>query len=130
MNHATFAGCLDCAPIHLPHGTQEAAARPWTPHPRFPGVELKLLVSGRNTEGALSCHLVRVQPGCALESHVHEGQWELHEVAAGRGRAELPGGTVDYAPGVMAVIPAGAGHAVHAGPEGLTLLAKFFPALA
>lgn len=102
----------------------------WKPHPKFAGVRLKLVVSGADTDGALSCHLVRVDPGCCLESHVHEGQWELHEVLAGQGEARVFGRGVDYFPGRAAVIPQGVEHEVKAGDQGLTLCAKFFPALA
>lgn len=113
------------------HGMEERAtdALCWRPHPAFEGVALKHLVAGADTGGALSCHMVRVQPGCRLAQHVHETQGELHEVVSGSGRAEAAGATLDYAPGVVAVIPSGTPHSVTAGPDGLVLLAKFFPAL-
>ena len=102
----------------------------WKPHPLFAGVWLKLVISGADTGGALSCHLVRVDPGCCLESHVHDAQWELHEVLAGLGVARIAGRGADYFPGRAAVIPKGTKHEVRAGDQGLTLCAKFFPALA
>jgi quercetin dioxygenase-like cupin family protein len=111
------------------NGTKDAAALPWNAHPTFPGVSLKHLVTGADTGGAISCHLVRLEPGCQLKSHVHEGQWELHEVVAGSGTAGLDGRTADYLPGVMVVIPKGKSHHVTAGDGGLCLFAKFFPAL-
>lgn len=101
----------------------------WTAHPTFAGVWMKHLVRGGQTNGLLSCHLVRLDPGCELESHVHETQWELHEVAQGGGQAELSGVGMAYAPGVITVIPQGEAHQVRAGVDGLWLLAKFFPAL-
>lgn len=115
--------------IMTPGGETDAAALPWNAHPAFPGVRLKHLVTGASTDGALSCHIVRLEPGCRLETHVHDGQWELHEVVSGSGSAGLPGGEAAYRPGVVAVIPKGAPHAVTAGPDGLCLFAKFFPAL-
>jgi quercetin dioxygenase-like cupin family protein len=111
------------------NGEEKVADISWTPHPTFPGVFLKTLVSGADTDGALSCHLVRVEPGKCLSSHVHAGQWELHEVAAGEGVARIEGGQVAYCPGVTAVIPRGVAHEVTAGATGLRLFAKFFPAL-
>lgn len=108
---------------------EDAGSISWTPHPKFPGVALKHLIAGADTEGRLSCHMVRVDPGCLLEPHIHPEQGELHEVIAGAGSAELQGKTVAYLPGVMAVIPKGTEHAVQASGEGLVLLAKFFPAL-
>jgi quercetin dioxygenase-like cupin family protein len=110
-------------------GVRDAAAIPWNAHPAFPGVSLKLLVAGADTGGAVSCHLVRVEPGMELKSHVHEGQWELHEVVAGSGRAGMGEAAAEYRPGVVAVIPRGVAHNVRAGDEGLWLFAKFFPAL-
>jgi len=115
--------------IHTPAGDKDAAALPWNAHPAFAGVALKHLVAGADTGGALSCHLVRIDPGCRLASHVHAGQWELHEVVGGSGTAGLDGKAADYRPGVMAGIPQGAPHEVTAGDEGLYLFAKFFPAL-
>ena len=115
--------------IHTPAGDRDAAALPWNAHPSFAGVALKHLVTGTDTDGALSCHLVRIDPGCRLASHVHAGQWELHEVVCGSGTAGLDGKDMEYRPGVIAVIPKGAPHEVTAGEEGLCLFAKFFPAL-
>ncbi|SDK90082.1 Cupin domain-containing protein [Maridesulfovibrio ferrireducens] len=101
----------------------------WNPHPAFEGVYIKHLVPGSKTEGLLSCHMVRIDPGCKLETHTHENQWELHEVIKGDGDALLEEKTMDYHPGRSAVIPKGKTHSVRAGQNGLTLLAKFFPAL-
>ena len=115
--------------VLTPDGETDAAALPWNAHPTFPGVRLKHLVTGASTAGALSCHIVRLEPGSCLETHVHEGQWELHEVVAGSGTAGLPGREAEYRPGVVAVIPRGTAHQVTAGPSGLCLFAKFFPAL-
>lgn len=102
---------------------------PWNPHPAFPGVFLKHLVCGRDTAGTISIHLVRVDPGCRLDAHVHEGQWEVHHVAAGEGQAFFGDRRTEYRPGVAAVIPKGDRHEVRAGETGLLLYAEFVPAL-
>jgi len=115
--------------VHTVAGSRDAEALPWKAHPVFAGVSMKHLVVAADTNGALSCHLVRLEPGARLASHVHEGQWELHEVVAGAGTAGLADKPVDYQPGVAAVIPRGVPHEVTAGETGLTLFAKFFPAL-
>lgn len=115
--------------VYVPAGARDAAELPWNAHPAFAGVALKHLVRGADTQGALSCHLVRVAPGKSLKSHTHDGQWELHEVVAGSGEAGVGEARVAYLPGVSAVIPKGVVHEVTAGDEGLTLFAKFFPAL-
>ncbi|WP_320169294.1 cupin domain-containing protein [Maridesulfovibrio sp.] len=101
----------------------------WNPHAAFEGVALKHIVTGENTAGQLSCHIVRIEPGCVLESHTHDPQWELHEVIKGSGVATVSGKESDYHPGKSSVIPSGQTHKVQAGDEGLILLAKFFPAL-
>ncbi|BAH74641.1 cupin domain-containing protein [Solidesulfovibrio magneticus] len=115
--------------IHTLTDVRDAEALPWQDHPAFAGVRLRHLVTAADTEGQLSCHIVRLAPGASLAGHVHDGQWELHEVVCGSGTAALAGRQTDYAPGVTAVIPRGTPHAVTAGDQGLCLLAKFFPAL-
>lgn len=101
----------------------------WNPHPAFEGVYLKHLITGSKTEGQLSCHMVRIDPLCKLETHIHENQWELHEVIKGAGEAQMGEKSINYHPGRSAVIPKGKAHSVKAGNEGLILLAKFFPAI-
>jgi len=113
----------------LPDGTIRFADIPEKPHPAFAGVFLRCLVPGRETGGTLSVHLVRVEPGGRLDAHVHEGQWEVHRVAAGNGVAVIDGRETAYGPGVTALIPMGARHVVQAGPDGLTVVATFAPAL-
>ncbi|WP_432737130.1 cupin domain-containing protein [Maridesulfovibrio sp. FT414] len=113
----TIDGSINCSDLE------------WNPHPAFAGVYLKHLVSGKNTGGNLSCHMVRIDPGCTLESHTHNPQWELHEVIKGSGQVVLDGEESAYHPGRSAVIPCGKQHSVVAGDNGLVLLAKFFPAL-
>ena len=115
--------------VHTLTDVRDAEALPWQDHPAFAGVRLRHLVTAADTQGQLSCHIVRLSPGASLAGHVHDGQWELHEIVSGDGKAELAGREADYAPGVTAVIPRGTPHAVTAGEQGLCLLAKFFPAL-
>lgn len=106
------------------------AASEWTPHPRFAGVAMQTLLPGALSGGTLSQHLVRVDPGCALETHVHPDQSELHLVLAGSAAAEVNGQELAYRDGAVAAIPADAPHAVRAGAEGVLLLATFSPAMA
>ena len=102
---------------------------PWNPHQTFAGVELKHPVTGRETGGQFSYHLVRVAPGKAIGAHVHQAQLETHEVLAGSGACVSGGVRLDYAPGVVSILPQGELHEVTAGPEGLCRFAKFIPAL-
>lgn len=113
-----------------PERDADLCARPWNQHPRFPGVALKHLLTGADTGGALSAHLVRVEAGCCLEAHVHAGNLELHEVVRGAGTCALAGRTVRYEPGACGLIPPGVTHSVRADAgEELYILAKFAPAL-
>lgn len=102
---------------------------PWSKHPVFEGVELKHIISGRETDGKYSYHLVRIAPGKSIFDHIHETQLETHEVIAGRGICINNGVEIVYEPGVISVMPAKIHHEVRAGNEGLYLFAKFFPAL-
>lgn len=101
----------------------------WNYHGAFKGVALKHLVMGDQTEGKLSCHLVRIEAGCEIGDHIHESNWELHEVVGGTGTCFLGDKKVEYEAGISAVIPEGKPHRVVAGDEDLYILAKFVPAL-
>lgn len=105
------------------------AAVPWAAHPSFAGVELKQLVSGAQTEGKFSYHLVRIAPGGRIGLHTHPTQLETHEVIAGSGFCLRDGQKIAYEPGVISLLPANVPHEVQAGDEGLYLFAKFIPAL-
>jgi oxalate decarboxylase/phosphoglucose isomerase-like protein (cupin superfamily) len=115
--------------IALINDDKAIAQLAWNAHPKFPGVFLKHIIQGAASDGKLSCHLVRVNPGCALETHIHENQWELHQVVAGDGHCLLIERRIPYNPGCLALIPQGASHRVEAGAKCLLLLATFFPAL-
>ena len=106
-----------------------ASAAPWNPHPRFAGVAMKTLVAGAETAGALSQHLVRVDPGCALDWHEHPMQCELHLVLDGDAQATIGEQETAYIPATQRTIPRGVRHCVRAGDRGITLLASFSPAL-
>ncbi|SMC49212.1 cupin domain-containing protein [Sporomusa malonica] len=101
----------------------------WYDHPTFLGVSLKHLITAKNTDGKFSSHLVRVNSGCEIGKHIHEGKWELHEVIKGHGRCIIESKEVNYRAGVAAVIPPDIPHIVKAGEEDLYILAKFIPAL-
>lgn len=115
--------------LYLPEAAGSFADLPWNPHPSFEGVELKYLITARQTQGQFSYHLVRIAPGGAIGTHAHQAQLETHEVLAGDGVCGVAGAALPYAPGVVAVLPKGVPHTVTAGPEGLFLFAKFLPAL-
>jgi quercetin dioxygenase-like cupin family protein len=102
---------------------------PWNPHPKFAGVSLKHLVTGKDTGGRLSLHHVRIDPGCAIGDHTHAGMVEIHDVLAGSGTCTLEGSVIPYAPGIVGIMPADQVHRVEAGDHGMLLLATFSPPL-
>ena len=101
----------------------------WNPHPTCPGVALKHLVTGKATNGQLSCHLVKVAAGSQISTHVHPDRLELHEVVSGIGTGTLGEQAIPYVVGTSVVIPANVPHNVVAGQDDVYLLAKFTPAL-
>ncbi len=103
----------------------DLALCPWSPHKDFTGVSLKTLLAEEQTEGLLACHLVRIEPHCAIGLHRHPASIELHEVVSGQGLCLIGQEEVPYGPGTMAVIARDAPHEVRAGAEGLRLFAKF-----
>lgn len=109
--------------------TVPTECQPWNPHPKFAGVSLKHLVTGKDTGGRLSLHHVRIDPGCTIGDHTHAGQVEIHDVIAGNGTCTLEGSIIPYTPGIVGVMPADTVHRIEAGDGGLLLLATFSPPL-
>lgn len=107
----------------------DAGQIPWQDHPAFSGVSLKTLVSMEDSGHRFSCLLARIEPGCEIGEHIHDSQWELHEVVDGYGKCFILEKEIAYEPGVCAVIPDGIKHRVMAGQTGLLLLAKFVQAI-
>ncbi|MDP3397012.1 MAG: cupin domain-containing protein [Methanoregula sp.] len=102
---------------------------PWNPHPKFAGVFLRHLVTGKETGGRMSLHHVRIDPGCVIGDHTHVDQVEIHDVLTGAGACTLAGTKIPYTPGVVGVMPSDQVHRVEAGDKGLLLLATFSPPL-
>ncbi|MDL2266631.1 cupin domain-containing protein [Desulfovibrio sp. OttesenSCG-928-G15] len=104
---------------------RDLATVPWNEHRDFKGVFLKNIVLAEHTKNLLTCHLVRIEPGCRIGKHVHPDSMELHEVVAGGGSCITESGEIAYTPGVVAVLPENSPHEVVAGEVGLCLFAKF-----
>ena len=113
----------------LPEKETDFVELEWTEHPTFKGVELKHIITAKDTDGMFSFHLVRIAAGCSIGNHIHETQLETHEVIKGRGKCINAGSIIPYEPGTISVKQAGVPHEVIAGSEGLYLFAKFMPAL-
>jgi quercetin dioxygenase-like cupin family protein len=77
----------------------------------------------------LSYHLVKIEAGCVLDTHLHDGKIEIHEIIAGNGKMYLADREIDYSEGKICIIPANIPHKVIAGKDGMYILAKFTSAL-
>jgi quercetin dioxygenase-like cupin family protein len=115
--------------VIVPGQTITPESLSWNPHPKFAGVSLRHLVTGKDTGGRLSLHHVRIEPGCAIGDHSHTGQVEIHDVLMGEGTCTFAGTVLSYISGVVGVMPADQVHRVEAGDKGLLLLATFVPPL-
>lgn len=115
--------------LALPDKNIEFKNIEWSKHPTFDGVELKHIVTGKETDGLFSYHLVRIAPNCSIKEHIHETQLETHEVISGKGLCINDGVSNPYEAGTISIMPAGIKHEVIAGDEGLHLFAKFIPPL-
>ena len=115
--------------LFLPEKEADFSEIEWSKHPTFIGVELKHIITAKDTDGKFSYHLVRIAPDCSIGNHIHETQLETHEVIKGSGRCVNAGSTIPYGAGTISIMQAGVPHEVHADSEGLYLFAKFMPAL-
>lgn len=128
MNNHLFES-FNTGSLKLPNATVHFADIPWSKHPTFDGVELKHIVTAKDTHGQFSYHLVRIAPNKSIKNHIHEIQLETHEIIAGSGICINEGTELSYTVGSISIIPAGIPHEVNAGEDGLYLFAKFIPAL-
>lgn len=128
MNNNLFES-FNNGSLKLPTMVVEFADIPWSKPPTFDGVELKHIVTAKDTNSEFSYHLVRIAPNKSIENHIHETQLETHEVIAGSGVCINDGITIPYETGTISIMPIGIPHEVNAGKDGLYLFAKFIPAL-
>ena len=113
----------------LPEKTISFKDIPWSKHPTFEGVELKHLLTSKETNGEFSYHLVKIAPNKKIGSHIHETQLETHEVIAGSGICINSEKEIIYESGSISIFPMKVPHEIIAGKDGLYLFAKFIPAL-
>lgn len=128
MNNHLFEA-FNNGSLKLPTTTVEFANIPWSKHPTFDGVELKHIITAKDTDGGFSYHLVRIAPNKSINNHIHETQLETHEVISGSGVCINNGATIPYETGTISIMPMSIPHELNAGKDGLYLFAKFIPAL-
>jgi mannose-6-phosphate isomerase-like protein (cupin superfamily) len=115
--------------VIFPGAETEANAKPWYSLPGCTGVFLKDLVTGKETGGKFSYHLVRVWKDCEVADHNHETQWEWNLILSGNGTFVIGDKEVMLEAGQTFITPPKSHHTVSAGLEDLSLLALFAPAL-
>lgn len=120
---------FNCGQLATPEIQKSFDELEWCKHPTFDGVELKHIITGADTNGEFSYHLVRIAPNKKIGNHVHQQQLETHEVIAGNGICINEGKEIPYHCGVISIMKTGKSHEVIAGDDGLYLFAKFIPAL-
>ena len=86
-------------------------------------------MTGKETGGAFSYHLMRVERNCGIPDHGHETQWSWNVVLSGAGTFVLGGRRVPVEVGQTFITPPRVHHAVSAGDDEISLLAIFAPAL-
>jgi quercetin dioxygenase-like cupin family protein len=129
MTHSSLFEKFDNGKYYTLGSEVDLSAIKWNKHAKFEGVEMKNLITGAQTGGAFSYHLIKIEPGKSIGNHSHATQVETHEVAVGKGVGTIGGEKYDYVPGTLALLPIGVEHSVDAGPDGVLLFAKFIPAL-
>lgn len=74
-------------------------------------LDIKCLVSGADTGGAVAVFEEIVAPGGGPPRHTHRDQLEIFHVIEGTIRFEVAGETFERGAGATALVPAGATHA-------------------
>jgi quercetin dioxygenase-like cupin family protein len=129
MESRNLAALFERGPVIAPDRETDAADRPWYSLPGSHGVFLKDLVTGKETGGAFSYHLVRIEKTCEVPDHDHATQWEWNMVLRGNGTFLMGDKEVAIQPGQSFATPPENHHTVSAGSEELSLVAVFVPAL-
>ncbi|MDD1729683.1 MAG: cupin domain-containing protein [Methanospirillum sp.] len=115
--------------IIFPGYATDAEAKPWYSPPGWNGVFLKDLITGKETKGQFSYHLVRIQEHCEVPDHAHDTQWEVNAIFNGNGSFLLEEKIIPIKTGQTFATPPGNHHTVKAGNKELVLTAMFVPAL-
>jgi len=129
MNHKNTRDMFDKGIVFFSDIEIESDKKEWYEHPACKGVFLKDLVTGEDTGGEFSYHLVRVEKNSEVMDHDHETQWEFNRIIGGKGVFLIGDKEVVIAPGQTFVTPPGIHHTVSAYDDELSLLAVFVPAL-
>ena len=111
--------------LSLPKAVRYFEEIEWRKHPDFEGVELKDIITEKDTDSKFSYHLVRIAPNMKIGCHIHTDHIETHEIIGGSGLCINEGTQIEYRTGVLSIIKCGIAHEVVAGANGLYIFAKF-----
>ena len=102
----------------------------WRPHPRFPGVQVKIAHGGLQPD-EFTQMLVRFEPGGGeIPPHTHDDLDECFVILEGHGVALVRGQHVEVSAGTSIYVPDGSEHGLrNDGAEPLLLVANFVPAV-
>jgi quercetin dioxygenase-like cupin family protein len=109
---------------------QKVDTVPWLPHPTAKGVEIKPLVSRKDTGLNVTCMLVRVPAGVDVPEHVHPDQSDILYPLEGKARMWVAGGeSFILQPGTIVRVPQNTPHKIYEVTEPLLIYDVFQPAL-
>jgi len=129
MDPKNISGLFEQGVVLFPDFEIEAEVKPWYRHQAWKGVSLKDLVTGKETGGKFSYHLVKIEKNCEVMGHDHQTLWEWNVVLDGKGMFYFEDKEIEIKIGQTFATPPGTHHTVSAGSEELSLLALFIPAL-
>jgi len=128
MIHTDVSKIFDQGMVVFPDHMEDIKKSWYTP-PGWIGVSLKDIISGKDTDGAFSYHLVRIAKRSEVPSHAHDTQWEWNVILNGNGSFVIQEKEMQVTIGETYVTPPGISHTVKAGNSELVITATFVPAL-
>ena len=106
-----------------------AADKQFTDHPKFPGVKIAVLVTGKDTATVSVSQLI-IAPGIAVPIHTHDPQVDSILMVSGQGEGYVNGEWRNVGPGDYLFVPAEIEHGIrNTGKEPLVLFVHHSPPL-
>lgn len=129
MIHTDTSKIFDQGMVVFPDHQEDINKKSWYTPPGWVGVSLKDIITGKDTDGAFSYHLVRIAKRSEVPSHAHDTQWEWNVILNGNGSFVIQEKEMQVTIGETYATPPGVSHTVKAGNRELVLTATFVPAL-
>jgi len=106
-----------------------AKARKFMDHPKFSGVQIAALVTGRDTDTVSVSQLI-IDQGIAIPVHTHVPQVDSILIVSGRGEGFVNGEWREISPGDYLFVPSEVEHGIrNTGSEPLVLFVHHSPPL-